>query len=111
MRALLPLYQSDLDQEDFHPLSPSLILEDGEQVAIYSDGYFFKIAKTRLEEIVEQDVRDRLGLSAKERVFLRDIQQPPTDDLTSPEFQNWAREWWKQSMKELRHELLLASAV
>lgn len=94
--------ESDLEQDDFTPLSPAQVLENEGKVALHSDGYFFRLPKECLEGVTEDDIRESLGLSAKERVFLRDIQDTPTEDTLSPEFLRWSREWWKQSATELR---------
>jgi hypothetical protein len=111
IRALLPITAIELQNEEYTPIVPYLVLEDAEDgVMLYTPGWPISLSRCKLEDVTEEDVRTAMRLPEGVTVSLSGIRFLPTDDLSARSLWQWAREWRQEVLAELRQQRAMAKA-
>lgn len=109
-RAMLPITAIELQNENYIPLAPYLVLETEDGVLLYTPGWPIAISRCRLEDVTKEDIRAAMQLPDAVAVSLSAIRFLPTDDLNEKSLWLWAREWRNEVLAELGQERTLAKA-
>jgi hypothetical protein len=109
-RAILPVTDTDVQNETYAPLAPYLILEIEDGVVLYTPGWPIAIPRCALEDVTEEDVRAAMRLPDTVTVRLSAARYLPTDDLNAKSLWQWAREWRQELLANLRQQPAVAKA-
>ena len=110
IRAILPITAIELQNENYVPLAPYLVLETEDGVVLYTPGWPITISRCRLEEVTEEDVRAAMRLPDGVGVSLSAIRTLPTDDLSAKSLWQWVREWRNELLAGMRQQRAVAKA-